>query len=62
MKNWKTSLVGFLAAFWLLAQPIIMNGNFDLSRDWKSLVYAAIATAFGLLTKDNNVTGGSVQQ
>jgi len=62
MKNWKTSLIGFLAAFWLVAQPIITNGDFDLERDWKSLVGAAIATAFGLLTKDNNVTGGNVVQ
>ncbi len=62
MKNWKTTVVGFLAAFWLLAQPIIANGDFDLQRDWKSLLGAAIASAFGLLTKDNNVTGGTVAQ
>ena len=62
MKNWKTTVLGFLAAFWLLAQPIIANGNFDLSRDWKSLLGAAIAAAFGLLTKDNNVTGGTIAQ
>lgn len=62
MKNWKTSAVGFLAAFWLLAQPIISNGNFDLERDWKSLTGAAIAALFGLLTKDKNVTGGTVAQ
>lgn len=57
MKNWRTSLIGFLAAFWLVAQPIITNGDFDIERDWKSLIGAAIATAFGLLTKDKNVTG-----
>lgn len=62
MKNWKTTLLGFLGAFWILAQPIIANGDFDLNRDWKNLVGAAIAAAFGLLTKDKNVTGGSVAQ
>jgi len=62
MKNWKTSLVGFLAAFWLVAQSIITNGDFDFERDWKTLVGAAIATAFGLLAKDKNVTGGTISQ
>lgn len=62
MKNWRTSLIGFLGAFWLVAQPIIANGDFDLSRDWKTLVGAAIATAFGLSTKDKNVTGGKIEQ
>lgn len=62
MKNWRTSLIGFLGAFWLLAQPIITNGEFDIERDWKSLVGAALAAAFGLMTKDKNVTGGSVEQ
>jgi hypothetical protein len=62
MKNWKTTFIGFLAAFWLLAQPIISNGDFDPARDWKALLGAGLAAAFGLLTKDNNVTGGSVQQ
>jgi hypothetical protein len=62
MKNWKTSLIGFLGAFWLVAQPIITNGDFDLQRDWKTLIGAAIATAFGLFAKDKNVTGGTVKQ
>ena len=62
MKNWKTSLIGFLGAFWILAQPIITNGDFDFERDWKSLIGAAIATALGLFAKDNNVTGGTVAQ
>jgi len=61
MKNWKTTLIGFAGAFWLVAQPIITNGDFDIARDWKSLVAAAIATAFGLFAKDNNVTGGNTQ-
>lgn len=62
MKNWKTTLIGFLAAFWLLAEPIITQGNFEFSRDWKSLVGALIVTFAGLNSKDNNVTGGSIEQ
>jgi len=62
MKNWKTSLIGYLAALWLVVQPIITNGDFDFERDWKSLVGAAIAAFFGYVAKDKNVTGGTVQQ
>lgn len=62
MKNWKTSLMGFLAAFWILAQPIISNGNFDFVRDYKQLILAAIAAVWGIVQKDNNVTGGTVEQ
>jgi len=59
MRNWKTTVIGFLAAFWLVAQPIITNGDFDIQRDWKTLVFAAIATFFGLFAKDKDVTGTS---
>ena len=52
MKDLKTTVLGFLAAFWLLAQPIITNGNFDFARDWKVLVYAGIAAAFGYFVQD----------
>lgn len=62
MKNWKTSLLGYLAALWLVVQPIITNGDFDFERDWKSLVGAAIAAFFGYVAKDKNVTGGTVKQ
>jgi hypothetical protein len=62
MKNWKTSLMGFLAAFWLLAQPIINKGEFDIEKDWKNLVFAGIVALWGLTQKDNNVTGGTKEQ
>lgn len=61
-KNWKTTLVGFAVAFWVLAQPIITKGDFDIVRDWKSLISAALITGFSLLTKDYNVTGGNTKQ
>lgn len=60
MKSWKTSLAGALGAAWMVAQPIITNGNFDLKRDWKNVVGAAIIAIFGFLVKDFNTTGGTV--
>lgn len=57
MKNWKTTLIGFLAAFWILAQPIITNGDFCIERDWKPLMTSAIVAAFGYFVKDKGVTG-----
>jgi len=62
MKNWKTSLVGLLLAIWLVIQPIIANGTFDVQKDWKMLVYASIAVVFSYYTKDKDVTGGTKQQ
>lgn len=59
MKNWKTTTIGLLAAIWLMVQPILINNNFILQRDWRQLVYAAIAAAFGFFAKDHNVTGGT---
>ena len=59
MRNWKTTVIGFLAAFWLVAQPIITNGDFDIERDLKTLIFAAIATFFGLFAKDKDVSGTS---
>ena len=56
MENFKTTALGFLAAFWLLAQPIITNGNFELNRDWKSLVFAGLTAAFGYFVSDKKPT------
>lgn len=57
MKNWKTTLFGALAAVCIALSPI-----------WNAYteVFAAVAGVFTALAaffaKDNNVTGGSVQQ
>lgn len=61
-KNWKTTLFGFLGAFWLLAQPIITKGDFEITRDWEYLVGAALAACLGLVSKDGDVTGGTRPQ
>jgi len=60
--NWKTTILGALGAIWVVAEPIVTNGDFDLSRDWKSLVFATIIAAFGYFAKDKNVTGGTTPQ
>ena len=57
MKNWKTFLLGLLAAVWVAVQPVIANGDFDLQRDWKELSLAVIIALFGYFTKDKGVTG-----
>lgn len=59
--NWKTTILGVLGAIWVVAEPIITNGDFELSRDWKSLVFATIIAGLGYFAKDKNVTGGNVQ-
>ena len=59
MKNWKTSLVGCIIAVCVAIQPLLgATGKLD----WKSIVIAALIAGFGFLAKDNNVTGGTVQQ
>ena len=58
MKNWKTSLCGCLAAVMIAIAPILQTGQFD----WKALIIAALVAAFGFLSKDFNVTGGTVRQ
>jgi hypothetical protein len=56
MTDLKTTVLGFLGAFWFLAQPIITNGNFDFARDWKSLVFAGLTAAFGYFVGDKKPT------
>jgi len=60
MKNYKTTIVALLGAIWLAVQPIISNGSFSWSTDWKGLLGAVMVAAFGFVAKDFNVTGGNV--
>jgi hypothetical protein len=53
MKNWKTTVAGFVAGFLQL-----YAGGMNL----KSAAIATALAALGLLAKDRNVTGGTVQQ
>jgi hypothetical protein len=58
MKNWRTTLMGFVAAAFLVIGPHLT----DSSKPWVSLenVPAAVAVAgLGTASKDSDVTGGT---
>ena len=57
MQNWKTTAIGLAGAIWIVAQPIIENGTFNFSHDWKNLVGAAISASIGYFAKDFSVSG-----
>ncbi len=65
MKNWKTSLLGFLAGGAQVA-TVLSHAGLTLGHwggtDFLSLFGAISTVALGLYAKDHNVTGGSVQQ
>ena len=61
MKNYKTTLIGLAGAVWLAIQPVITNGGFDISKDWKNLLGAVLIAAFGFVCKDFNVSGNPPQ-
>ena len=53
MKNWKTTVLGAVAAGIVAIQPIVATGEVD----YKALVYAFLIAAFGVVAKDFNVSG-----
>jgi hypothetical protein len=59
MKNWKTTTAGILAALAQIAVPLLSSG---VGLTWKTVVPAVLTGAVGILAKDSNVTGGTVQQ
>lgn len=59
MKNYKTTIIGALGAIWIAIQPIITTGTFDLGKDWKNLVGAAIVAGLGFAAKDFDISGTS---
>ena len=61
MKNWKTTLLGLTGAVWIAVQPLITTGTFNLQKEWKNLVGAAIVAAFSFVAKDFNVSGNPPQ-
>ena len=58
MKNWKTTLAGVLGAVVTVAVSLYQTGTVDV-QTW---ITAIVMAALGVLAKDLNVTGGSVQQ
>lgn len=51
MKNWKTTILGALAAIIIAIQPLIETGEIN----WKSVVIAAAIAALGYFAKDKEV-------
>lgn len=62
MKNWKTSLWGGFLAILLGLQTYGVKIGHVGNGDYLGLVTAVAAAGLGLSAKDNNVTGGTVQQ
>lgn len=56
-KSWKTTLTGLVGAIWLLAEPIVKKGDFNIKIDWPQLVGAILVGMGGFLAKDHDVTG-----
>ncbi len=54
--NWRTSLLGIIGAIGTAIWPIIQNGAVDP----KSLLVAAGIAAWGFISKDAKVTGGTM--
>jgi hypothetical protein len=53
MKNWMTSLFGVGAG----ALNMFANGV-----NWKQVLVSVALAALGIVAKDHNVTGGTIQQ
>ena len=58
MKNWKTTLIGCLFAVGNVVLPLL-QGNSITTKD---ILISAFGAALGFLSKDFNVTGGTVTQ
>jgi hypothetical protein len=58
MKNWKTTLVGVLGAIFYAIFPLFQGGPIS----GKDLIIAGAVAGIGALSKDFNVTGGTVVQ
>jgi len=54
--SYKTTIIGIILAVFVAIQPILESGSIN----WKSLILAALIAALSYLAKDNNVTGGTV--
>jgi hypothetical protein len=52
--SWKTTIVGFLAAFTVLVLPILQTGQIPTEQQWLLAFFAALA---GLVCKDYNKAG-----
>ena len=58
MKNWKTTLTGVLTAVLILGYKVITHQPIT----GEDIIIAGSAVGLGANAKDNNVTGGTIQQ
>lgn len=62
MKNWKTTLFGFLLGAPALLHSLGVNVGHIGSGDWLTFIAGIGSVGLGLSAKDSNVTGGTVKQ
>ncbi len=64
MKNWKTTLVGFLGGLVLLMKNLIavLDADTATNLSYEEVVIALGMMGIGWFSKDKNVTGGTVNQ
>ena len=62
MKSWKTTLLGILAGAIPIAQTVLATLQTGQSINWGSVVFGLLIMALGIISKDFNVTGGTVTQ
>jgi uncharacterized membrane protein HdeD (DUF308 family) len=56
IKNWKTTLVGFVSGVVTLLATV----DFNKPVDWKDFILPVLFILWGVVQKDGNVTGGNV--
>ena len=57
MKSWKTTLVGIIGALASWGAEVLKSGNVT---DWKQLIIPAVILVLGIVSKDFDTTGGTV--
>ena len=64
MKNWKTTVIGFLLGIYPLIESIIdaYNSGYFTDKTGYQFWFGLGIIVFGYLSKDHNVTGGTVQR
>lgn len=62
MKNWKTTVFGFILAALVGLQTYGVKIGHVGQGDYIGLATAVAAAGLGASSKDNNVTGGTVRQ
>jgi hypothetical protein len=62
MKNLKTTLTGLIGGLIVALPTIIQSAVHGTNIEWKQIGLGIAFAALGLLSKDFNVTGGTVDQ